>query len=759
MPEKDIIADILKNPRGIDPEILEDFRSRMDPDYFTSYSAPQIRTHLHLAASLTAVTPAAVRIQPRGRDRFEITIVAYDYFAEFSVICGLMTAFGLDILSGDIWTYYQRAPDPKPSQPPHFKHFRGTPSKGPSPEKIIDCFVIRPQSGLSFDPSRQKAFHEEIKILVSLLADGQLEKVRERLNPALTEQLEKLKGKLTGLLYPVEVYFDNTQSPKWTIMDVRSKDAPAFLYAFSNALAMRNIYVHKVIIRSDPSGVHDRFFITDPWGRKIDDPKQLNLLKTTVALIKQFTRYLPWAPDPGKAIRHFDQFLDKILEEQPKDTAASFFRHREHLDVLARLLGTSDFLWEDFLRMQFENLFPILEDIREKTAHPGKPTIQKNLSATLSKAKSMQEKKIALNGFKDREMFAIDMKHLLEPQNTLTAFSRALGALAEVVLDETYRICDQHIAQKFGRPFLTDGKPCAFTIMGLGKFGGREMGYASDIELMFVYEGSGQTDGRNSVENGEYFEELVRAMMDFLEARQEGIFHIDLRLRPYGKAGPSSNPLNQWMGYYDAFGEAEPFERQALIKLRGVAGDESLGQRVEAHRDRFVYSAQPWDRKNALHLRRRQMQELVPPEKINVKYSAGGIIDIEYSTQYLQIQHGSKHPELKSPSTIKALEQLQELGLVSTENHRKLRDAYLFLRLLIDALRIVRGNARDLILPDRNSEEFKFLARRLGYREETWAKTARKLAGDIRGHMGKVHRFFTAQFKEPKNPSHKPARR
>src|SRR5262249_10906741 len=149
----------------------------------------------------------------------------------------------------------------------------------------------------------------------------------------------------------------------------------------------------------------------------------------------------------------------------------------------------------------------------------------------------------------------------------------------------------------------------------------------------------------------------------------------------------------------------------------------------------------------ALHLRTRQMNELVEPGRVNVKYSAGGIIDAEYAVQYLQILHGKERAGLRTPSTLEAMDRLRRFKIISKEEYEGLRGGYVFLRGLIDAMRIVRGNARDLVLPDDSSEEFKFLARRMGYRETDWEKSAKKLASDIRRHMKEVHRFFAGRFK------------
>ena len=263
------------------------------------------------------------------------------------------------------------------------------------------------------------------------------------------------------------------------------------------------------------------------------------------------------------------------------------------------------------------------------------------------------------------------------------------------------------------------------------------MGYASDLEMIFVHE---------QPKNTPHFEALARQTIDYIESRPGGIFHVDLRLRPYGDAGAWSLPFDEFRRYYSTQGQAVPFERQALIKLRWVAGDESLGRRVEEHRDAFTYSGAPWDSENARHLRRRQIRELVKPGETNVKYSAGGIVDIEYAVQYCQLLYGKDHPELRLTNTLEALTQLRRLRFIEESHYVLLNSAYLFLRKLIDALRIVRGDASDLTLPAETSDEFKSLARRLGYRQRDRAKSATALAGDIREWMTKVHHYFVKRF-------------
>ncbi|HUK55771.1 MAG TPA: hypothetical protein VLY20_03855 [Nitrospiria bacterium] len=735
---------------GTDPDrqAARDFVSRMDRDYFSVYSPREIRVHIQLAQGLTSDHPVRLKVAPREKNRFNIVIVAFDYFSEFSILCGLLASFGLDIRTADVYTFSDRRPSAVPALPAHGRR-KKIPRARDSRKKIVDVFEVSPRPGETFSVSRWKEFESELHALVRLLCDGLFQEARERLNRRLIERLEKERGPLADLLYPVEVRFDNRANKHWTAMDVHSKDTPAFLYALSNALSMRDIDIHKVRVQSVRAEARDRFYITDRQGRKIRGEREQKTLRMALVLIKQFTYFLPRAPDPARALRYFDQLLDRVIERKSPKALALLLRKKEGLILLARLLGTGDFLWEDFLRMQFENLMPVLEDFKARALRPGKERLRRELAARLAQGATVEEKKRILNEYKDREMFSIDMKHLVMPKSTLIDFSRALTDLAEVIVDQALAVGHAALIRKHGRPRLETGRECPFAVCGLGKFGGREMGYASDIELLFVYGGPGRTDGPDPVENSLYFERVCQEILRLIEARQEGIFHIDLRLRPDGSKGPLAVALERFRTYYHAAGEAAPFERQALIKLRRVAGEPSLGRQLEAHRDGFVYGAAPWDRDAAIRLRRRQIRELVAPGTVNVKYSPGGIIDIEYAAQYLQIEHGRDHPELRTPNTLEALDQLRRLRILAGDEHDRLREAYLFLRNLIDGLRMVRGNARDLILPDVASEEFKFLARRLGYHETGWEKSAGALDRDVRRHMKAVDRFFSGRF----NPS------
>ena len=733
----------------VDDEVVRDFISRIDPEYFERFQLDAVAQHIRLASRLTPDHPCELSVLDKGQGRSEISVVAYDYFSEFAAICGALSAFGLNIEEGRIYTFSEAVPSPSMRRETHPAARRPRRRPGLSRKKIVDVFLVHPLEGTGFPLPQQNALQQTVTEIIRLLDAGRFDEARQYVNRRLVERLDKHRSAFTGLLHTVQITFDNSQSPTDTIMDIHSDDTPAFLYALANALAMRNIYITKAQIECDGSKLHDRFSVRNRDGQKLLDPADQQQLRQTAVLIKQFTHALTWASDPAKALASFDRFLDLIVAgtgKKGKNKAFDFISDKKTFPLLARLLGASDFLWEDFLRRQHENLLPLLTEYRDAPLIKSQEVLRKELDRVVSRAKTDETRKDALNRFKDHELFRIDMKHIVDAAPSLTDFSLALTQLAEVILARSVVDCQTKLSRLYGRPLLRNRKPCPFAVLGLGKFGGRELGYASDIELLFVYGGEGATNGKTKLENSEYFERLVQELLQWIEAKQEGIFHLDVRLRPHGGKSSLANVLEAGRNYCSPTGLAAPFERQALIKLRHIVGDESLGRQMEAHRDSFVYGEEPWDIPAAVEMRRQQFRQLVKPGQINVKYGMGGLIDIEYAVQYLQVMHGHHHPSLRTPNTLEALAALVKAGLITRADGETLRKAYVFIRILIDGLRMVRGNAKDLVLPPPDSEEFVSLARRVGYTTDDWQACARHLQIDIAHHMRATSEFFKQQF-------------
>lgn len=722
-----LFEEIKKRNLSLGDEALQTLLSHLDQDYLSQCTSTEIADHLELSQSLTPQKPVQVRITQSTDQLLKFAIIAYDYFSEFSIICGLLSSFGVNIEGGSVQTI----------------------ASGTGRKKIVDLFYVRAMKNQGFDTAKQTLFKEQLETLIVLLEKGHFKAARAEVNRDLIAHISKIQGEKTktplqGLLAPIQIHFDNKRSPQWTILDIHGKDTPVFLYAFSNALAMRNIYIHKIKIAHQGDQIHDRLYIVNRHGKKILKETDRKALQIAAVLIKEFMHFLTRAPDPAMAITHFEQFLDKILETKRSRPLIGFLKQKETMELLARFFGTSSFLWEDFLRIRFDSLFPILEQYKRKQVNTGTTAMRGALGKRLQAISHFEEKRKAVNDYKDQELFRIDLSHLHEPDKKLHEFSEALTRLAEVIVSAAYQICDAHLKEKYGTPRLKNGRTVPFTLFGLGKFGGKELGYASDIELLFVYGENGTTDGPETIDGSHYFEKLAQEIIGFIDARQEGIFQIDTRLRPYGNAGRLAIAYTQFKSYYSATGKAAPFERQALIKLRTAAGSRSLGKKCETARDQFVYSGAPWDFEEAFALRQRQMEELVPKGRINVKYSPGGIIDIEYLVQYLQILHGERFQNLRTTNTLQALFALVQHQVISKKTAQTLKKTYLFLRRLIDAMRMVRGNARDLLLPAPESEEFIFLARRMGYAKKDWQKGRLRLTEAVSSHMKEAHTHYQA---------------
>ena len=732
---------------GEDEGAVREFVERMGPDYAARHSSAEIALHHALAGELGPSRPARVKVREGPGGRLDVTIVGLDFFAEFALVCGLLAAASLDIESGHVDTSASGAPAPR-----HQVLWRGrrlprtaAPTGAPpSGRLIVDEFRVRPREGASRAAAElERDLERDLGELLALVGQGRTDEARDRLDRRLAERFSRAEPAAVAL-EPLEIRFDNQAHEHFTRMEVRGADTPGFLYALATALAMRGVYVHQVEIASVGHEAHDLFLIATRDGRRIEDAAQLATLRAAVALLKQFTHLVPLAPDPAAALRAFSQLVDQVLAAAAPGDTLSLLSTPGGLRELARLLGASPFLWEDFLRREAEHLLPVLDSWRKRPLR-GRDELVQDLAARLAGAPSFEEKRRVLNAFKDEEMLLADMRHLLDPQVDLVAFSAAITDLAEAVVESALRACLDEVARTHGRPRDESGRVPEVAVLGLGKFGGREMGYASDIELVVVYGFAGRTE-QTGVDAGVFFEAVVREITGLIAAREEGIFHVDLRLRPHGAKGPLATPLAVLREYYRAGGGAAPFERQALIKLRRVAGDEALGAEVERVRDAFVWSEEPWDRKGALHLRERQGRELVPPGRFNVKYSPGALVEVEYAVQYLQIEHGRRHPELRTPSTLEGLDRLQAAGPIDSARRDELRAAYLFWRRVADALRMVRGNARDLLLPESGSEEVRFLARRLGYAGPDWAAAADALLADVARHREAVSRFFRERF-------------
>jgi len=719
---------------GIEAEFAKVHLKLLDHQYLMRFTTDEIKTHIRILSSLDSQNPGQLLVYQRSDGFVDITVLAFDYPHEFSLLTGILAGMCYNISSGDVFTY---KPKQKETTSPSLRR------------RIIDCFTGEVDSSLPFGKWKEE-LSQHIAFVLGLLEKDNEESLREArhfVNELVVKRLSQLKSRVFPTLYPMEITVDNHSSP-YTTLKVVAEDTPAFLYSLTNALSGQGVSIERVRIRTLGFRVEDEIDLLDNRGNKIEDTSRIDRIKFCVLLTKEFTHFLANAPDPFSALSRFEHIVDDLVKLPDKEMWAKMLANPMTLESLARLLGTSNFLWEDFIRQQYESLIPLLRPHLKKP-QLSTPTqrLRQRLYETIKGAGSFEEQAKRLNHFKDQEIFLIDLDHILNPDLGFEWLSTKLTALAEAVVSAATELVYANLVERYGFPVTVAGLQARYAVMGLGKLGGAALGYASDIELMFIYSDHGKTSGEESITNAEFFEKLVRGVKAFIKAKREGIFEIDLRLRPYGASGPLAVSLENFCKYYGSGGAAHSYERLSLVRMRAIAGEKGFGAQVERLRDEMIYLGKGvLDVQEILELREKQFKEKSGGHRFNAKFSPGGLVDLEYGVQILQVIYGRDKPELRTPLLHRALHLLADAGVLAPDQTNRMLKAYGFLRHLINALRMLRGSAKDLFLPPRGSDELDHLARRMGYNATGAFDPGEQLWMDFESHTASVRAFFEQYF-------------
>ena len=753
-PMKPTLESLKNQCQDVDEQLITDHLGRLEDEYFKVFSFDQICSHLYGIAQISAKHPVTIVFNRQQGRHIDCTILAYDYPFEFSLITGILAATGYRIISGSIFTYSRMEPPPE-KRPAgksrkririNLRTVESAEEQSFSRRRIIDSFsgVLEGSESFSLWTIEVQSRMQEIFTLLEAQTAESLTRAKQRVNELVSASLSKLQIDSLATLYPMHIEVMEGDQRR-TRMRVLTEDTPFFLFSFSTALSLKDISIERVKILTSHHRIEDEFAFVDSLNGNKLDTNRLNDVKLSLLLTKQFTYFLGKAPNPYNAIVRFERMLNDILKAPAQDRLIDLISNPRIMQDLAKLLGTSDFLWEDFIRLQYENLLPLLgPHLEGKSFSPPIETLSDRLERALLDASTLAEEKELLNRFKDNEIYLIDLDHILSPEYDFRKLSTRLTILAEEVIKKAVALTYRHLAKRYGTPRTVAGLEAKYSLLGLGKFGGQALGYASDIEFLLVYGDTGETGGthrtrsaaatsgdvvtsgdigtqgrekRKSVviRNEEFFEYLVRDSVKMIEAKREGIFHIDLRLRPYGKNSPLACSLESFCNYYGQDGPAHSYERLAQVRLRAFGGDPALGAMIERLRDKMIYSSRSINLRELQDLREKQLSDKTQPGRLNAKFSPGALVDLEYAVQILQVQHGEEASQLRTPSIHKALDGLEDAGIIGTVEARDLVSAYHFLRKLINALRMLRGSARDLYLPPEDSPEFVHLARRSGY--------------------------------------------
>jgi glutamate-ammonia-ligase adenylyltransferase len=443
------------------------------------------------------------------------------------------------------------------------------------------------------------------------------------------------------------------------------------------------------------------------------------------------------SPDPPSAERYLEAF-----EQRHPAVAGRLMASAAGLQSLVAVFSTSRFLSEEVLRNP--------EWMEEAVAAPDLHRVlsQGEMADRLRAVRQAEGSApiaLALAGFRRRQLLRILIRDVLSLA-TLSEITEEISNLADAILQTAYERIRTELTRRYGTP-VCDGRRCGFSVIALGKLGGRELNYSSDIDLMFVYSGSGHTDGQPSISTQEFFKKVANSMTDLLSTYTGGgiSYRVDLRLRPDGSHGEVCISVDGARAYYAS--RARDWELQMLIKARVAAGEEEPGRELlDSVQERIYSSTLDFSAVEAVSATRERISEKLaarrsgPDAGLDVKLARGGIRDIEFLVQCLQRLHGGKEPWVRHGGTLLALSRLSDKGLVSASEFSRLASAYEFLRRLEHLLQVV-DDRQTHTLPARR-DELEVLARRMPAREMGRSPTADKLLHQLNLHLEEVQELY-----------------
>ena len=354
---------------------------------------------------------------------------------------------------------------------------------------------------------------------------------------------------------------------------------------------------------------------------------------------------------------------------------------------------------------------------------------------------------VILARFRRRQSLRILLRDVLGLA-ALADITGELSNLADAILDFAYRQIREQLAARHGEPLFEgpDGqrRACGFAVIALGKLGGQELNYSSDVDLMFVYSANGETAGPDVITNKEFFKKVANQYTEMLSTytADGSCYRVDLRLRPDGRLGEVCISLDGAKRYYQE--RARDWEKQMLIKARACAGDLALGRDLLEFVEPLIYSSTlDFRAVEAVSEARERISEKLaakrPHAGLDIKLAPGGIRDIEFLVQCLQRLHGGRELWVRHGGTLFALSRVHDKNLLSASEYGRLASAYEFLRHIEHRLQFY-DDRQTHTLPT-NPEELEVLASKMPA-ESGEPLTAESLKVRLEEHLGNVREMY-----------------
>jgi glutamate-ammonia-ligase adenylyltransferase len=420
-------------------------------------------------------------------------------------------------------------------------------------------------------------------------------------------------------------------------------------------------------------------------------------------LIPLLLRALGASPDPDRALLSFARWFAAV--GSPYSHLQTLVRHPVSLELFCLVTGSSQY-FADLLARQPE-YFEIIANPGVRSGAKSAARLYRDASALVDTCRLPELKRDVLRRWKAREMLRIGVRDLAGLAD-MPATAREFSNLADACVQKAHDIALSMLA------LAPEASPPPFAILGMGKLGGQELNYSSDIDLMFVHGDDLPSelplaDGRR-METAVYLRRIAESLIKILadETANGHVFRVDMRLRPEGRFGPLTRSLSSFRAYYESW--AENWERQALLKARFIAGDRALGEAFMALIEPFVYRRQVSSMfLEDIRANKRRIEQkcaLEDETETNVKTGYGGIRDVEFIVQILQLELGGAYPALRTPNTLSALQRLRHAHFLTDVEARELADDYKFLRTLEHRLQLLHG-FQTQTLPPREEREGK----------------------------------------------------
>ena len=458
---------------------------------------------------------------------------------------------------------------------------------------------------------------------------------------------------------------------------------------------------------------------------------------------KALERIAGASPDPRRVLHHLERLRDQHPESFTEIALLPW-----GLQALVAVFSYSEFLAEEVLQHP-EWLRDLLSSRALEQSFSGE-TFETLLEECLDREGCPGEEPSALMlaQFRRRQLLRIMLRDVLGLAR-LPEVSEELSRLADAILEITCRRMRARLEARYGVPLMAgeDGatRPCGFTVISLGKLGGLELNYSSDIDLMFVYGGPGQSGGPRPISNKEFFFKLASRYTELLSTHTaEGLcYRVDLRLRPDGRLGEVCISRDAARQYYQQRGR--DWELQMLIKARVSAGDRELGRDLLSFVEPLIYcSSLDFSAVEVVADSRHRIREKLAGKRgssgLDVKLARGGIRDVEFLVQCLQRLHGGRDPWLRHGGTLLALSRAHDKGYLSAAEYSALAASYSFLRALEHRLQL-EEDLQTHTLP-KQPDQLETLARKMPVPPDGQTLTASGLLQTLNQHLEEVHAIY-----------------